>query len=364
MDCIAVDARLTYYRTGGISTYIRYLLAALAETDSSRPITVLHSRKTRERLVPRLRHYPLWTPSHHRLERAALSVELAPLRLDVLHSPDFIPPQRGARHHVITVHDLAFLIYPAYMTDASRRYYNDQIQWAVDHADHILAVSEATKRDLMDRLYVPETKITVQHHGVAPRFRPLTPQETAPWRERFNLPERFLLFVGTLEPRKNLSGLLDAYAILRDTLPEAPPLILAGNAGWLVDELIARVQSAPGVYWLADVDHTALPALYTLAEALILPAHYEGFGLPPLEAMACGTLPIVSERASLPEVVGDVGLRVDPDSPESIADAMQRALNADSNWREAQRQAGLDRAATFTWARSAAIARQVYREVL
>src|SRR5438270_10159821 len=143
---IGIDARLTYYRTGGISTYIIRLVDALERLDSVNRYTVFHSRKARESLVHRFRHASLWTPSHHRIERLALAVELLPHSLDVFHTTDFIPPQFGARRHIITVHDLTFLHYPQFLTAESRHYYNDQIQYAVQRADHILTDSEASKR--------------------------------------------------------------------------------------------------------------------------------------------------------------------------------------------------------------------------
>jgi glycosyltransferase involved in cell wall biosynthesis len=360
---IGLDARLTHYRVGGTSTYIRYLLAALAAQDSRPRLTVFRSRKSRETLADAFAHRPVWTPPHHRLERWALSVELTPHRLDVLHSPDFIPPLRGARRHIITVHDLAFLIWPDHMTDESRRYYNDGIARAVAEADHILAVSEATQCDLVRLLGVPAGKITVQLHGVDPRFRPLPVERVAAALRDLGLPARYFLYVGTIEPRKNIPGLLDAYAALRAARHDAPPLLLAGHPGWLSEATIARVERAPGVIWRRDIDHTAMPAVMNGAIALLLPAFYEGFGLPALEAMACGVVPVVSDRAALPEVVGEVGLLIDPDQSATLTEALRCVLDAPDDWRAAKREAALARATTFTWARSAQIARSVYERV-
>lgn len=364
MAHIGIDTRLTYYRAGGTSAYIRYLVAALEQIDHDNTYTLLHSRKTRERLAPRLRHVPLWTPAHHRLERLALSAELARWRLDVLHSPDFIPPLRGARRHVITVHDLAFLRWPEHMTAESRRYYNARIKTAVAQADHILAVSASTRHDLMALLDVPSDKITVQYHGVDPRFRPLPRAMCEAVREQLGLPESFILFVGTLEPRKNLFGLLAAYDLLRARLPDAPALLLAGQVGWLADDILAAIRRTPGVQWITSINHDNLPAVLNLAALLTLPAHYEGFGLPALEAMACGTLTVVSDRSALPEVVGEVGLCVNPDDPADIAEGLYQALTAPADWRLSQREAALARAAAFTWERSAQVARAVYEKVV
>jgi glycosyltransferase involved in cell wall biosynthesis len=362
MTHIGIDARLTHYRAGGTSTYIRALLAEFVQ-DSANRYTVVQSRKQKQPIVSGLRHVKVWTPPHHRLERIALSAELLRLRLDVLHSPDFIPPYRGARRHVITVHDLAFLLYPHQMTDESKRYYNDQIRTAVKQADHILSVSEATRQDLIDLLDLPHDKITVQYHGVEPAFKPLLDSQITPTLRDYRLNAGYFLFVGTIGPRKNIPGLLAGYARVREQFKDAPPLVIAGEVGWLADELMKAIHSAEGVIYLGGVAWQDFPALYNGARALLLPSHYEGFGLPALEAMACGVIPVVSDRSSLPEVTGGGGLLVDPDEPDSLRDALARILTADAAWLTLQREAALARAAQFTWARSAAIAREVYTKV-
>ncbi len=365
MQHIGIDARLTHYHGGGISTYMRRLVRALEMLDTENRYTVFHSRKASESLVQRFRRANLWTPCHHRLESMALTTELARFNLDLLHSPDFIPPLQGARHHIITVHDLNFLYYPEFLTTESRRYYNGQINRAVQQADHILADSTATRNDLIDKLNVPADKITVHMLGVDESFRPLLADEIEPYRQQLELPHDYLLFLGTFEPRKNIIGLLRAYQLLLDQLPDAPPLVLAGNRGWMFTETMQQI-AAMGldkhIMWRENVPQDALPAIYNLARALITPSFYEGFGFPALEAMACGTVPIVSDRASLPEVVGDVGALIDPDDPITIANAMHRVLT-DSDWVESNRVAGLTRAATFTWEHTAQVTLSVYKAV-
>lgn len=369
MAHIGIDARLTYYRVGGISTYIRRLIGAFEALDSAlgHRLTILRSRKSRERLSARFGSAALWTPAHHRIERLALSVELARLRLDVLHSPDFIPPLRGARRHVITVHDLTFLHEPEHKDVASRRYYNDQIVRAVGHADHILSVSEATRHDLIDMLGVPANRISVQPHGVEAQYQPLPPKQIAAASDRLGIPTSCVLFVGTLEPRKNIPALLDAYATLPADLRAAHPLLLVGRPGWLVDDILRGIEhlraSGHTIIHRADIADTDLPAVYNLAATLVLPSFYEGFGMPSLEAMACGTPVIVSDNSALPEVVGDAGLLIDAGDPATLTDALQRALT-DDGWRSTARRRGLERARLFTWERSAQIALAAYESVL
>lgn len=351
---IGIDARLTYYRDGGISSYIRHLIRALEHLDQQNTYTIFQSRKDQKRLSERFNAAPLWTPAHHRIERLAVSLELAWRGLDVFHSPDFIPPYRAAKRHIVTVHDLTFLHYPHYLTADSRAYYNAQIQVACNHANHILSVSEATKRDLIDMLGVPESKITVQPHGVDASFHPTASDKS------LHLPESYFLHVGTLEPRKNILGLLGAYRLVLKDYPDAPPLLLVGRKGWLFEETERAMQGFGNkLIWREDISDAQLPAIYSNALTNITVSFYEGFGMPALEGMACGAVPIVSNRSSLPEVVGDVGLLVNPDDKEAIANALTMALH-DTHWQQAQSQKAIERAKQFTWERSAQIALATY----
>ncbi len=364
---IGIDARLNYYRPGGSTEYTRHLVQELALLDAESAYFIVHHARDQHTLrpAPNFQRLNTWTPAHHRWERWGLSLELWPRRLDVYHATDTIPPQHGGRRHVLTIHDLHYLHYPQFMTRESLRYYRDQIVWAVQRAAHILVPSHATARDLLTLLDVPETCVTVHPLGVNPAFHPQSADAIRAVRARWGLPETYLLFVGTFEPRKNITGLLRAYDRLRAKLPDAPPLVLVGRRGWLYEDIFAtaeQLQLGKTLIWIEDAPFADLPALYSGALALTLPSHYEGFGLTALEAMACGTPPIISPRGSLPEVVGEAGLRVDPDDPEAIAEAMRRMLE-DNALRAALRQKGLARAATFTWRRTAEIALRVYRQV-
>ncbi len=184
-------------------------------------------------------------------------------------------------------------------------------------------------------------------------------------QNRLGLAPDYLLFVGTFEPRKNLTGLLDAYRILLDSLSDVPPLVVAGRRGWLYESIFQRVENlklTDRVSWLENVAPADLPAVYNGAVAFVLPSFYEGFGLTALEAMACGVPTIVSNRGSLPEVVGETGLLIEPERPDGLADAMRRLLTH-SDLRQRSVEAGLRRAATFTWQRAGEIALSVYRKV-
>ena len=364
---IGIDARIVYYARGGISNYTRRLIEALSTLDGDTDYCILRSRKAGRSSLPgeNFRAVSCWTPSHHQMERWALGVEISRLGLDVLHSPDFIPPAFGYRRSVITIHDLNFLYYPQFLTAESRRYYNDQIEWAVRRADHIVADSRATKQDLISMLGVPQEKITVVYLAADPAYQPLSAEDASAARSRYDLEPGYVLCVGTLEPRKNIPGLLHAYRHLRDTASIDVPLVLVGGKGWLYDEIFRRVEElhlAHHVRFLHDVPDADLPAIYSAAGVLITPSFYEGFGLPALEAMACGTPVVVAARASLPEVVGDAGLLIDPDDAEDIARALARVLTEDALQTKMRRR-GLAQAARFTWQQAARQTLDVYHKV-
>ncbi len=362
---IGLDVRLTYYTGGGISRYVRSLAAFLPTLDSTNTHTHFYRRGHTEMLSTQARRVDCWTPAHHRLERIALSAELWPHRLDLLHSPDFIPPIGGYGRSVITVHDLTFLLYPQFLTPESRRYYNGQIGWAVQRAQAISADSQATRADLIERLNVPPEKVTVIHLGLDPGFCP-DDGTAGPVLADLGLPRGYVLFVGTFEPRKNVLGLLTAYARLRAVLPEAPPLVLAGRRGWLFDEVQARLRElnlARHVRFLEEVSEAQLRALYQSAGAFVLPSHYEGFGFTVLEAMASGAPAVVANRASLPEIAGDAALLVNPDDPDALADSLRRALT-DSELRAGMVRRGLAQARRFTWEQTARATLALYQRVL
>lgn len=366
---IALDARLVFYRRySGIGQYIVQLAEQLPGLDRANAYTIIHSRK--DRTPP---HHPAaslraaWTPSHHRLEQIALPLELRRHSIDLLHSPDFIPPFTGRFKRVITVHDLNFLYFPQFLTADSRRYYNDQIARAVQIADHILADSHATRLDLIKLLSVPEEKITVV--WLAPNaevYHPLSAAELAAARARLKLPDQFILFSGTLEPRKNVAALLRAYRLLLERDSRLPELILAGSRGWLFDEtraLIDELGLSDRVRWIDSPPDADLAALYAAASVFVLPSHYEGFGLTVLEAMACGAPCIISDRGSLPEIAGGAAKEIDPEDIGELAEALVGVLN-DERVQQQLRRAGLTRAAEFSWKRCARETLAVYQRVL
>ena len=366
---IGLDVRLTYYTAGGIAKYIRRLAEQLPTLAPGHDYTHFYRRRHRETYSTLAKRVDCLTPAHHRLERWSLALELLPHRLDLLHSPDFIPPLAGYRRSVITVHDLTFLLYPRFLTPDSRRYYNDQIAWAVRKADAISADSHATKQDLVNLLSVPPDKITVIHLGLDPEYSlPPAPAggSGAARLAELGLTAGYILFVGTFEPRKNVAGLLSAYARLRARAPDLPPLVLAGRRGWLFDDTAALVHELrldDCVRFLVEWSAADGPLLYQSASLFVLPSHYEGFGFTVLEAMASGTPAIIANRASLPEIAGDAALKVDPDQPDEIAQVMLTALT-DTALRDSLVRKGIARSRRFTWAATAQATLDLYERTL
>ena len=250
---------------------------------------------------------------------------------------------------VITVHDLAIYRNPGWFPGRQPLSTRLVIPRSLARADVVVAVSKNTADDIEDLFDVPASQISVVPHGVSHVFRPMSREDLDLARARLQLPERFILFVGTIEPRKNLATLLEAWAMLSDR----PDLVIVGAWGWLyepIKEQIARL--GPRVHHIQGLDPADLPAVYNLARVLAHPAWYEGFGFPPLEAMACGTPVVVSDRASLPELVGDAGMIAPADDPDAWRKALEKVVG-DSDLAADLKRRGILRAAQFSWSRSA-----------
>ncbi len=366
---IGIDARLSYHQPAGISRYTLYLSHAIAQLNQHDEFVIFQHRKHRTPLVEQanFRRSTLWAPVHRSIEQILLPLELFWQSLDLIHSTDFIPPLYSPIPAVITVHDLAFFHWPNFLTKDSAAYYG-QIDRAVRHAQQIIVPSENTKQDLIGILGTPDKKITVIYEAANPSFAPLPIEPArAAVVAKFKIPAKYILFVSTIEPRKNVNGLLHAYRYLRDKYNISDVgLVLAGGPGWLYEEtmdLVKQLKLEEHTFFLGRVNDEELQQLYVGARCHVHPAHYEGFGLPPLEAMACGTPTIVSNISSLPEVVGDAALLVNPADNEEIAVAMHRLLTDDLLHAEL-REKGLQRAACFSWETAAQSTLDVYRKAL
>jgi glycosyltransferase involved in cell wall biosynthesis len=272
-------------------------------------------------------------------------------------------PLRGVPT-VLTVHDLIFRHLPQHHKRLNRWYLNLTLPLFCRRATHIIAISEQTRRDVVAAYDIPVEKISVIYEAADPHFRPQSPEMTAAVCARYSLPERYLLSVGTIEPRKNLTRLLAAFERLHaEGLTDA--LVLAGKRGWLTGEFDAALERSPAKQavifpgFVADED---LPAVYAGAQVFTMPSLYEGFGLPVLEAMACGVPVACSNISSLPEIAGDAALLFNPTDVESISDALRRILR-DAELQAHLSDAGLRQAGRFSWERTAQETLAVYRRL-
>ncbi len=295
--------------------------------------------------------------------RLPLAIEYFTGRLDIVHAPDFVLPPTRART-ILTVHDLTFLTHPDCFEPALQTYLARGVPKHLQRADLILADSHATRRDLNRLLDISFEQSVVIYPGIADRFRPRERKHLELERQQLGLPEQFLLFVGTIEPRKNLVRLLEAFSQLRQsgTYPDLH-LVIAGRKGWLYEEVFVAVQRfnlASHLHFLDFVDDDMLPTLYNLAEALVYPSRYEGFGLPVAEALACGTPVVTTYVASLPEVAGQAAILVDPYDSQSIEAGIKQALRH----QQQLRKVGPQQAQRFTWEQSARALLACYLRVL
>lgn len=353
---VGIDARLPFYELGGISHYIINLIQALAEIDSENHYVIFHSRKDTHSYLPEkatnFHRSNLWTPCHHKFERWTLSGELSMHGLDVMHSPDFIPPAFGARSKIITIPDINFYYNPEYLSKESRRYYLGQIEWAVREADHITTISHHTSHDLIERLGVPHDKVTTIHLAADPLYSlRQDPSSISLTLERFALSEGFILFVGTLSPRKNISTLLNGYRLLLDQTKIDAQLVLVGSSGWRSEMILEEIKNLSLTHMVSHLEGLSddtLARLYSAAGVFVLPSYYEGFGLPAVEAMLCGCPVIASNRGALPEVVADAGLLLDPDDIDAWAGAIENVLG-DMTVRARMIAAGKIQARKFSW---------------
>ena len=370
---IGIDYTPAVFQRAGIGRLTRDIVAELARIDgeneyvllvqgrslpySTRPpdgrnaasgILGRNFREVRTRFDERWWHR-LW----FRL-RVPLPVEWAIGPVDLFHSPDFtLPPVRRGTRTIVTIHDLSFMRHPGCFEPSLLSYLVTHVPRAVARADWILADSESTRHDLIDLLGAPADRTTVIYPGVEARFCPVEDGDLLQRvRSKYDLPQRYVLSLGTVQPRKNYVGLMEAFARL--SLPDVS-LVIVGGRGWLADGIYcaaAELGLQERAHFLGFVDDEDLPAIYSMAALFALPSLYEGFGLPLLEAMACGTPVVAANNSSLPEVVGEAGILVGTLDTEALSEAMRHLLTHPAQCHEfAQR--GLARARRFGWRKPA-----------
>lgn len=285
---------------------------------------------------------------------------------DIFHSPNFMLPPLRRTKTLITIHDLSFVRFPECADPALAKFLTRMVPRWVRRADMVLADSESTKSDLIEWIAIPQEKIEVVYGGVEDFFVPVRGEGVlASIQQKYLVPKPYILTMGTLEPRKNIGRLIEAYAILKQETGLLHTLIVAGGKGWLYSELFTQVDRLglhQDVVFLGYVPDTDLPPLISGADLFVFPSLYEGFGLPPLEAMACGCPVVSSQAASLMEILGDAALYFEAIDVRALAQAIERAL-ADRALRETLIERGLAQAARFTWKAAAEKLLRVYEQV-
>lgn len=366
---IGIDARKL--RDYGIGTYVRNLLRQLARQDGGDYVIFCHDTDVEavRDLGPRFRPVREEAGAYSIREQLAIPLDVRREAIDLFHAPHYVLPPLTPCRSVVTIHDCIHLRFPQYLPSRLGYAYARAQMWSATHrAARVITVSEASKRDILRYFRVAESRIDVIYNAIDERFwqKPDT-DEIDRVRQRYQLNAPFVLYAGNIKPHKNLERLIEAFHILRQSpaFKDVQLLIIGDEISKYATlrRTVHRHKLHKCVRFFGFVPDRTLAALYRLANVFVFPSLYEGFGLPPLEAMASGTPVVTSNVSSLPEVVGDAAIMIDPYEPTAIADAIERVLT-DEALRADLRRRGLARAREFSWERSIARVREIYAEVM
>jgi glycosyltransferase involved in cell wall biosynthesis len=364
---VAIDTRKIH--DFGIGTYIRNLLRQLARIDRDTEYVLLCREPDlgiAAQLGPNFRSVREPSPNYSLREQVHVPWVLRRERPDVYHAPHYVLPPAVRCRSVVTIHDCIHLMFPQYLPNRAAYAYARASMWAAARrSDRILTVSEASKRDILSLFNIKPEKIVVVYNAIDEHFSAAPSEEhVARIRERYQLDHKFVLYVGNIKPHKNLVRLIEAFSDLRRTHDDLKLLIIGDEISKLpaLRRAVHRHKLHKYVRFLGYLKDDTLTVLYRLASVFVFPSLYEGFGLPPLEAMASGTPVVTSNVSSLPEVTGDAAVLVDPYDVDSIGNGIRRILD-DPQLAEELRIKGLKRAREFSWERSVEKTQRVYREV-
>jgi glycosyltransferase involved in cell wall biosynthesis len=366
---IGIDARKLH--DFGIGTYIRNLLRELANIDRQNEYVLFtrpDDRHVATSLGDNFRAVPNRSGHYSLAEQVSIPLAVRRERLDLFHATHYVLPALTPSRSVVTIHDCIHLMFPEYLGHRmGYAYARASLYTAAHKSDRIFTVSEQSKRDILKFFKVPPEKIVVTHNAIDDRFKAApTEEEVVQTRERYQLSHSYLLYVGNIKPHKNLERLIEAFHLVRSQGRSELELLIIGDEISKLQALRRAVHKYDihrYVRFLGYVPDKTLAVLYRLASVFVFPSLYEGFGLPPLEAMASGTPVVTSNVSSLPEVVGDAAVLVDPYRAEAIADGILTVLRS-THLRQELRTRGLERVKEYSWARSVQRVREVYGEVL
>lgn len=366
---IGIDGRYIQDHFPGIGRYTYNLVQALTKAAPEDSFVLLHNPKlvnTRYDLgtlqSPNLEIVAIEVPTFSLAEQWRLPSIVRGLRLDLFHSPYYLKPYLLPCPSVVTIYDLIPRLYPEYVSSGARVIFEMAIRLAIVTSRLVISVSQSAKEDLVRLLGVPPSKVWVTPLGVDRRFCPVNEKAISNLRQKHDLPEGYILYLGTNKPHKNLARLVEAFAEVKTE----QKLVLAGKEDPRYSEaheVTKQLGLQDRVVFLGQVSEDDLPALYSGAALFVFPSLCEGFGLPLLEAMACGVPVISSSTSSLPEIAGQAAVMVAPLDLSQLARALERVLG-DSNLRASMREEGLKQAAQFSWERTAVETLAVYRQVL
>lgn len=370
---IGIDATALPARPVGAGNYIIRLVRTLASLETEYEFVVFAQESgaalldIRERDCFHLITLPDQSPARRLAwEQVSFPGLVRRERLDLLHSLHYTRPIRLPCASVVTFHDMTFFLYPQLHTRAKRLFFPLAIRYSARYADGLISVSESTRQDAIRLAGVEPGKIFTVPLGVSEDFHPVSdPAARSKIGERYHLPEDFILYVGLVEPRKNLPLLIKSYKTLAGR-GISLPLVIVGRLGWMYQEVLDLVEALgikDAVQFAGYIPQEDLPIVYNLASLFVYPSQYEGFGLPVLEAMACGVPVVATSVSSLPEVAGQAGLLVPPGDEAALAQAMQAVLT-DPDVRRQLTEKGPQRASQFTWKRTALSTLKVYQHVL
>ena len=365
---IAIDVRKLH--DFGVGTYVRNLVGWLARLDKESEYVLLcrwADSEHVEALGPNFRPIPDRSAHYSIAEQLSIPFTLARVRADLFHAPHYVLPVLTPCRSIVTIHDCIPLRFPQYFPGRLPHAAARAAFWvAANRSARVLTVSEASKRDILDLFSIPSDKVDVIYNAIDDRFsQPPDAAQMTRVRERYQLHDRFLLYSGNVKPHKNLERLIDAFARLRrGGFDEIKLLITGGEISKYATlrRAVHRYNLHKHVRFLGYLSTETLATLYHLADAFVFPSLYEGFGLPPLEAMASGTPVLTSNVSSLPEVVDDAALLVDPHDPDALADGMRRILS-DTSMRARLVSRGRTRAADFSWEESVRRVLAIYQQV-